>query len=100
MVFTREHKELVIEGEKWIKSTTESYTITTAFIITIVFVAAITGTGGNDQNKGIPNFTNHTAFTVFAISDAISLFSAVTLLLMFFIESYFPMNPFHALAIQ
>ncbi|XP_042752260.1 ankyrin repeat-containing protein NPR4 isoform X2 [Lactuca sativa] len=83
MVFTREHKELVIEGEKWMKSTAESYTITAALIITIVFAAAITVPGGSDQNKGIPIFTSNAAFTVFAISDAISLFAAVTSLLMF-----------------
>ncbi|XP_023736007.1 uncharacterized protein LOC111883909 [Lactuca sativa] len=82
-VFTREHKELVIEGEKWMKSTAESYTITAALIITIVFAAAITVPGGSDQNKGIPIFNNNTAFTVFAISDAISLFTSVTSLLMF-----------------
>nr|KAJ0198084.1 hypothetical protein LSAT_V11C700360760 [Lactuca sativa] len=83
MVFTREHKDLVIEGEKWMKSTAESYTITAALIITIVFAAAITVPGGSSQDKGIPIFTNNTAFTIFAISDAISLFAAVTSLLMF-----------------
>ncbi|CAH1448937.1 unnamed protein product [Lactuca virosa] len=83
MIFTREHKELVIEGEKWMKSTAESYTITAALIITIVFAAAITVPGGTDQDTVIPVFTNSTAFTVFAISDAISLFAAVTSLLMF-----------------
>ncbi|PWA48205.1 ankyrin repeat-containing domain, PGG domain protein [Artemisia annua] len=83
MVFTREHKDLVIEGESWIKKTTESYTITAALIITIVFAAAITVPGGNNQESGIPLFTNNIAFTVFAISDAISLFTAVTSLLMF-----------------
>ncbi|CAH1448931.1 unnamed protein product [Lactuca virosa] len=82
-VFTREHKELVIEGEKWMKSTAESYTITAALIITIVFAAAIIVPGGSNQDTGIPVFTNSTAFTVFAISDAISLFAAVTSLLMF-----------------
>ncbi|CAI9293413.1 unnamed protein product [Lactuca saligna] len=83
MVFTREHKDLVIEGEKWMKSTVESYTITAALIITIAFAAAITVPGDSNQDKGIPIFTNNTAFTIFAISDAISLFSAVTSLLMF-----------------
>nr|GFB60854.1 ankyrin repeat-containing domain, PGG domain protein [Tanacetum cinerariifolium] len=48
----------------------------------IVFAAAITVPGGNNQS-GIPVFTNNIAFTVFAISDAISLFTAVTSLLMF-----------------
>ncbi|KAI3495770.1 hypothetical protein L1887_38116 [Cichorium endivia] len=83
MVFTREHKELVIEGEKWIKTTAESYTITAALITTIVFAAAITVPGGNNQDMGIPLFTNSPAFTVFAISDAISLFTAVISLLIF-----------------
>ncbi|CAH1448919.1 unnamed protein product [Lactuca virosa] len=83
MVFTREHKDLVIEGEKWLKATAESYTIAAALITTIVFAAAITVPGGNNQDTGIPVFTNNIAFTVFAISDAISLFAAVTSLLMF-----------------
>ncbi|GJZ92102.1 ankyrin repeat-containing domain, PGG domain protein [Tanacetum coccineum] len=83
MVFTREHKGLVNEGENWIKKTAESYTITAALIVTIVFAAAITVPGGNNQESGIPVFTNNIAFTVFAISDAISLFTAVTSLLMF-----------------
>ncbi|KAF5788690.1 putative PGG domain, ankyrin repeat-containing domain superfamily [Helianthus annuus] len=83
MVFTREHKELVIEGERWMKATAESYTITAALITTIVFAAAITVPGGNKEDNGMPVFTNTTAFTVFAVSDAISLFTSVTSLLMF-----------------
>ncbi|KAL8224629.1 hypothetical protein R6Q59_000278 [Mikania micrantha] len=83
MIFTKEHKELVIEGEKWMKETAQSYTITAALITTIVFAAAITVPGGNKQDNGIPVFTNNGAFTVFAISDAISFFTSVTSLLMF-----------------
>ncbi|KAF5808973.1 putative PGG domain, ankyrin repeat-containing domain superfamily [Helianthus annuus] len=83
MVFTKEHKELVIEGEKWMKETAQSYTITAALIMTIVFAAAITVPGGNNQDNGIPEFTNKTAFKVFAIADAISLFTSATSLLIF-----------------
>ncbi|KAI7755411.1 hypothetical protein M8C21_005579 [Ambrosia artemisiifolia] len=83
MVFTREHKDLVIEGEKWMKETAQSYTITAALITTIVFAAAITVPGGNKQDNGLPEFTSKSAFTVFAISDAISLFTSATSLLMF-----------------
>nr|XP_043629830.1 ankyrin repeat-containing protein ITN1-like [Erigeron canadensis] len=82
MVFTCEHKDLAIEGEKWMKATAESYTITAALITTIVFAAAITVPGGN-KDTGIPIFSNKAAFTIFAISNAISLFTAVTSLLMF-----------------
>ncbi|PWA41837.1 ankyrin repeat-containing domain, PGG domain protein [Artemisia annua] len=83
MVFTRTHKDLVTDGEKWMKSAAESYTITAALITTIVFAAAITVPGGNNQNTGVPIFTNNLAFTIFAISDAMSLFTAVMSLLMF-----------------
>ncbi|GKD95036.1 ankyrin repeat-containing domain, PGG domain protein [Tanacetum coccineum] len=83
MVFTREHKDLVSDGEKWMKTTAESYTITAALITTIVFAAAITVPGGNNQDSGIPIFTNDVAFITFAVADAISLFTSVTSLLMF-----------------
>ncbi|GKA40306.1 ankyrin repeat-containing domain, PGG domain protein [Tanacetum coccineum] len=68
--------------EKWMKATAESYTITAALITTIVFAAAITVPGGNNQDTGIPVFSND-AFTIFAISDAISLFTSTISLLMF-----------------
>nr|GFB79546.1 ankyrin repeat-containing protein [Tanacetum cinerariifolium] len=83
MVFTREHANLVMEGEKWMKATAESCSITAALIVTIVFAAAITVPGGSNQETGIPLFKKQIAFTVFAISDAISLFSASTSLLVF-----------------
>ncbi|KAL8239742.1 hypothetical protein R6Q59_016309 [Mikania micrantha] len=83
MVFTKQHKEMVIDGEKWMKETAQSYTITAALIATMVFAAAITVPGGNKQENGIPVFAKKTAFTIFAVSDAISLFTSVTTLLLF-----------------
>ncbi|GJY60664.1 ankyrin repeat-containing protein ITN1-like protein [Tanacetum coccineum] len=83
MLFTKQHKELVTEGEKWMKTTAESYTITAALITTMMFAAAITVPGGSNQDTGIPVFSKKNAFTIFAISDAISLFTSVTSLLMF-----------------
>ncbi|KAM0031215.1 putative ankyrin repeat-containing domain, PGG domain, ankyrin repeat-containing domain superfamily [Helianthus debilis subsp. tardiflorus] len=83
MVFTREHKDLVKEGEQWMKTTAESCSITAALIITIVFAAAITVPGGSNQEKGTPLFQSHPAFIIFAIADAISLFASSTSLLVF-----------------
>nr|GEX39835.1 ankyrin repeat-containing protein [Tanacetum cinerariifolium] len=82
-VFTREHKILMKDGETWMKKTAESCSITAALIVTIVFAAAITVPGGSNQETGIPLFKKQIAFTIFAISDAISLFSASTSLLVF-----------------
>ncbi|KAG8367169.1 hypothetical protein BUALT_Bualt16G0044600 [Buddleja alternifolia] len=87
VVFTEEHEKLKEEGEKWMKETANSCTITAALITTVMFAAAITVPGGTNSGtqsrNGFPIFTGDPAFIVFAISDAISLFTSVTSLLMF-----------------
>ncbi|PWA38762.1 ankyrin repeat-containing domain, PGG domain, Gag-polypeptide of LTR copia-type [Artemisia annua] len=83
MVFTREHENLLKEGEQWMKTTAESCSITAALITTIVFAAAITVPGGSNQETGIPVFTKDIAFIIFGVSDAISLFASSTALLVF-----------------
>ncbi|GER36061.1 ankyrin repeat-containing protein [Striga asiatica] len=82
MVFTDEHKELKAEGEKWMKDTANSCTIAAALIATVVFAAAITVPGGNASN-GFPFFSTKAAFIIFAVSDAVSLFTSTSSLLMF-----------------
>ncbi|GKB79718.1 ankyrin repeat family protein [Tanacetum coccineum] len=83
MVFRREHEKLRKEGEEWMKKTADSYTITAALIITIVFAAAITIPGGNDSATGKPIYETKASLIIFAISDAISLFTSTTSLLLF-----------------
>ncbi|KAD6454948.1 hypothetical protein E3N88_09654 [Mikania micrantha] len=83
MVFTKEHKKLVIEGEKWMKDRAWSYTITAALVAAIMFVAAITVHGGNKQDNGKPMFANRVAFTVFAASGGISFVTSAAALLIF-----------------
>ena len=82
-LFTESHKELVEEGEKWMKETSSSCTVVAALIVTIMFAAAITVPGGQIQDVGLPIFINEKVFMVFIISDALSLLSASTSLLMF-----------------
>ncbi|KAL0315834.1 UNVERIFIED_CONTAM: hypothetical protein Sradi_5461600, partial [Sesamum radiatum] len=74
MVFTEEHKILKEEGEKWMKDTSNSCTIAAALIATVMFAAAITVPGGNESSSGFPIFSGNSAFIVFAISDAISIY--------------------------
>ncbi|GKC74348.1 ankyrin repeat-containing domain-containing LTR copia-type protein [Tanacetum coccineum] len=83
MVFTKEHANLVKDGEQWLKTTAESCSISAGLIITIVFAAAITVPGGSNQETGIPLFRQDIAFVIFAVSDAISLFASSTALLVF-----------------
>ncbi|XP_031262159.1 uncharacterized protein LOC116120346 [Pistacia vera] len=82
-VFTESHKNLVREGEKWMKETASSCTIVAALIITVVFAAVFTVPGGNDSAKGTPIFLRKPSFIVFVISDAFALFTSTASLLMF-----------------
>lgn len=83
MVFIEEHRDLKDKAEKWMKDTANSCTIIAALIGTIMFAAAITVPGGNNQDAGFPIFTGNTFFTLFAVSDGISFVTSVTALLMF-----------------
>ena len=74
---------MMSRGEKWMKDTVSSCTVVGALIVTIMFAAAFTVPGGNDQNKGFPIFINEKLFMVFIVSVALSLFSSTTSVLMF-----------------
>ncbi|KAH0674551.1 hypothetical protein KY290_026664, partial [Solanum tuberosum] len=83
VVFTNKHEKLKVDGEKWMKDTSSSCTIAAALIATIAFAAAITVPGGNEQQSGLPIFSGNIAFIIFAISNAASLFTSSTSLLVF-----------------
>ena len=65
------------------KDTATSCIVVGALIVTIMFAAVFTVPGGNNQNNGFPIFLNKKLFMVFIVSDALSLFSYSTLVLMF-----------------
>ncbi|KAI8562675.1 hypothetical protein RHMOL_Rhmol03G0053000 [Rhododendron molle] len=82
-IFSHTHQGLVKEGELWMKDTATSCTIVAALIATMVFAAAITVPGGNNNDNGRPLLSKQKAFIVFGISDALALFSSITSVLMF-----------------
>ncbi|XP_070673542.1 uncharacterized protein [Malus domestica] len=82
-LFTEKHKELLKDGEKWMRSAAKSYTVVNALIITIMFAAVYTVPGGNNQLTGYPIFLNGKVFMVFIGSDAILLCSSATSALIF-----------------
>jgi hypothetical protein len=82
-IFTESHKELVKEGGKWAKETAGSYTVVATLVTTIMFAAAFTVPGGNNQDSGIPLFLKDKTFNVFIIADVISLFTSSTSVLLF-----------------
>ncbi|KAD7479097.1 hypothetical protein E3N88_02233 [Mikania micrantha] len=82
-LFTKEHKELVTQGEKWMKETASQSIVVGALIATIVFAATFTVPGGYNQNNGIPMFRSKATFAAFVVADAISLISSSASILMF-----------------
>ncbi|KAK1406520.1 hypothetical protein QVD17_41916 [Tagetes erecta] len=90
-LFTKEHKDLLTQGEKWIKGTASQCMVVSALIATIVFGAAFTVPGGynqtsddkNGQHNGIPVFHSKAYFWVFVVADAISLSLSCASLLIF-----------------
>lgn len=83
MLFMEEHAKLVKEGEKWMKNTASSSMLVATLITTVMFAAIFTVPGGSDNEKGTPIFLEATSFVIFAVSDALALFSSVTSILMF-----------------
>ena len=82
-LFTESHKELVKAGEKWAKDTAGSFTLVATLITTIMFAAAFTVPGGNNQDNGVPLFLHDITFDVFIMADAASLFTSSTSVLLF-----------------
>ncbi|KAI3968349.1 hypothetical protein MKW92_052338 [Papaver armeniacum] len=83
-LFTQQHETLVKDGETWVKEASQACMVVSTLIATVMFTAAFTVPGGNDQNTGLPMFLRSKPFFFFIVSDAISLFASCTSILMFF----------------
>ncbi|KAG6678760.1 hypothetical protein I3842_14G096400 [Carya illinoinensis] len=82
-LFTKDHQTLRKEGERWMKDTATSCTVVGALIITVMFTAAFTNPGGNNQETGLPILMHDKLFKLFIVTDSLSLFSSSTSVLMF-----------------
>ncbi|KAI6668727.1 hypothetical protein NL676_007219 [Syzygium grande] len=82
-IFVEKHKTLLENAEKWVKDTANSCMLVSTLIATVLFAAAFTVPGGNDNITGVPLLLGEDSFLVFAISDALGLFSSVTAILLF-----------------
>ncbi|KAK1432566.1 hypothetical protein QVD17_09463 [Tagetes erecta] len=82
-LFTKEHRELVAQGEKWMKNTSTQCMVVAALIATIVFAAAFTVPGGYNQTTGIPIFHSEATYMVFVVANSLSMFASVASILTF-----------------
>ncbi|KAG6629433.1 uncharacterized protein LOC122295086 isoform X2 [Carya illinoinensis] len=78
-VFTRNHENLMEKGEKRTKDTATSCTVVAAFVVTIIFAAAFTIPGRDDNKNGLPISKKTEPVDFFMICDGLSLcFSTVS----------------------
>ncbi|KAK4564390.1 hypothetical protein RGQ29_006452, partial [Quercus rubra] len=82
-LFTIEHENLRVEGEKWMKVTVNFYIVVATLITGVAFAAAFTVPGGSNPDTGSPILLKSVWFRVFFISDAIALLSSSTSILLF-----------------
>lgn len=94
-LFTEEHKELLREGEKWMKDTASSCMVVATLIATVMFAvfSTVPGDHNDGTSHGHSEGTSHghnkgtghpkKGIIVFTISDAISLISSATSILSF-----------------
>ncbi|KAM7266079.1 hypothetical protein ACFE04_019478 [Oxalis oulophora] len=66
ILFTETHRDLVREGEKWMKKVASSCSIVAVLIVGVVFAATITVPGGSDQAKGYPLFLHMQGLAAFS----------------------------------
>ncbi|KAI6668738.1 hypothetical protein NL676_007230 [Syzygium grande] len=81
--FVENHKDLLKSGEKWAKGTANSCMLVSTLIATVLFAAAFTVPGGYEDKSGVPRLLGNGSLLIFAISDALGLFSSVMAILLF-----------------
>ncbi|XP_048133982.1 uncharacterized protein LOC115731069 [Rhodamnia argentea] len=81
--FVEQHQDLLKSGGKWMKDTANSCMLVSTLIATVLFALAFTVPGGNDDKTGVPLLLGQDSVLVFAISDALGLFSSVMAILLF-----------------
>ncbi|XP_014519686.1 uncharacterized protein LOC106776729 [Vigna radiata var. radiata] len=82
-IFIETHKELMKDGEKWIKETAGTFAIVSGLVITVMFAAVFTVPGGLHQDTGIPILIKEKQFTVFIVADVISLLASIITVLIY-----------------
>ncbi|KAL2533240.1 Ankyrin repeat family protein [Abeliophyllum distichum] len=81
-IFNEEHADLASKEIKWVTGMASACSVAASLIATVAFAAAITVPGGNNSN-GVPFFSRESFFLVFAVSDALALFTSITCVLYF-----------------
>nr|XP_012572979.1 uncharacterized protein LOC101495363 [Cicer arietinum] len=82
-IFKESHKQLVRDGNAWLKDTSESCSVVAALLAGVSFATSSTVPGGNKSETGEPALEGKPAFDAFALSSVIGLCFSITALIMF-----------------
>ncbi|CDP00887.1 unnamed protein product [Coffea canephora] len=82
-LFSDTHEKLLKNAKGWTKDLSNSCMVVATLVATVAFAAMITAPGGNDSETGMPVLARKKLFTVFSISNALSMISSAASLLMF-----------------
>ncbi|XP_059437023.1 protein ACCELERATED CELL DEATH 6-like [Corylus avellana] len=95
-LFKLNHADLLKRAQRWTKETSQSCSAVSVLVATVVFAAAYTVPGGNDDS-GQPHFLNSPFFLFFTVMDVVSLASSLTSVVTFLsiLSSPFELEDFH-----
>ncbi|KAJ0742585.1 putative ankyrin repeat-containing domain, PGG domain, ankyrin repeat-containing domain superfamily [Helianthus annuus] len=91
MIFTKEHKGLVIESGEWLKKVSNSATVAATLVLTALF-AGVTQVPGGTGDNGVPHLISQPAFCIYEILITISAAAASLSLLMFMLIQGSPLT--------
>ncbi|KAK0578816.1 hypothetical protein LWI29_016592 [Acer saccharum] len=96
-LFREMHQKQLEDAQKWIKDTSQSCSAVAVLVATVVFAAAFTVPGGNDEKEGFPLLLHSPFFKSFTLTDVVSLSCSLTALVMFLsiVTSPFDLENFH-----
>ncbi|ESR65486.1 hypothetical protein CICLE_v10009509mg [Citrus x clementina] len=81
-LFDLTHEDQLRKAQEWIKETAQACSVLAILIATVVFTAAFTIPGGNNE-KGFPHFLRSPLFYVFTVTDVASLSFSLSSVVMF-----------------
>ncbi|KAK3188530.1 hypothetical protein Dsin_028091 [Dipteronia sinensis] len=98
-LFRQKHETQLQEAQKWIKETSQSCSGVAVLVATVVFAAAFTVPGGNNDENGLPILLHSPFFMFFTVMDVVSLSCSLTAVVMFLsiITSPFELDNFRLL---
>lgn len=82
-LFSKEHERLLEKCQTWVRNTADSCLLIATIRLTLVFTAAFSIPGGNNQETGVPILLGKNWFTCFVVFEAVALFGSTLSIMVF-----------------